>query len=46
VAARLDAPVLGAQSDSTVFNRWQVSTTWRYQKSDRHYRGSEEQKER
>jgi hypothetical protein len=45
VAARLDAPVLGAQANQT-FSRWQVSTTWRHQRSDRHYRGSEEQTER
>ncbi len=27
-------------------NKWQFSTTWRYQKSDRHFVGSEEQEER
>lgn len=46
MAARLDAPVLGAHSDVFGTNRWQVSTTWRYQRSDRHFRGSEEQTER
>lgn len=45
MAARLDAPVFGAQADPT-FSRWQVSTTWRYQRSDRHFRGSEEEENR
>lgn len=45
MAARLDAPVLGAQTDQT-FSRWQVSTTWRYQKSDRHFRGIHEEPNR
>lgn len=46
MAARLDAPVLGAQGDQTEFSRWQVSTTWRYQKSDRHFRGIHEEPNR
>ncbi|HWM93928.1 MAG TPA: hypothetical protein VN493_24435 [Thermoanaerobaculia bacterium] len=46
MAARLDAPVLGAQSDITAFSRWQVSTSWRHQRSDRHFRGSEEEANR
>jgi hypothetical protein len=39
--------VLGAYDGSyTGPNKWQFSTTWRYQKSDRHFRGSEEEKNR
>ncbi len=38
--------MLGAQADQTAFSRWQVSTTWRYQKSDRHFRLSEEEENR
>lgn len=45
MAARLDAPVLGAHGDP-VFSRWQVSTSWRHQRSDRHFRGSEEEANR
>jgi hypothetical protein len=46
VAARLDAPVLGVQETYTGPNRWQISTTWRYQHSHRHFVGSEEQTQR
>ncbi|HYN19723.1 MAG TPA: hypothetical protein VE078_02105 [Thermoanaerobaculia bacterium] len=46
MVARLDAPVLGAQATSAALNRWEVSTTWRHQKSDRHFRGSEEEANR
>ncbi|HEX9670694.1 MAG TPA: hypothetical protein VGC93_14575 [Thermoanaerobaculia bacterium] len=39
--------MLGAYEGSyTGPNKWQFSTTWRYQKSDRHFVGSEEQEER
>ncbi len=39
--------MLGAYDGSyTGPNKWQFSTTWRYQKSDRHFRGSEEEKNR
>lgn len=47
MAARLDAPVLGVQETaSSVPSRWQFSTSWRYQRSDRHFRGSEEEENR
>lgn len=46
MAARLDTPVLGVQDTYSGPNRWQVSTNWRYQRSDRHFVGSEEQEER
>jgi hypothetical protein len=46
VAARLDAPVLGVQDSYTGPNRWQFSTTWRNQRSHRHFVGSEEQEQR
>lgn len=45
MAARLDTPVLGVQ-DSERPTRWQVSGSWRYQYSHRHFVGSEEQHER
>jgi hypothetical protein len=40
VAARLDAPVLGAQDNYTGPDRWEVATSWRYQRSDKHFVGS------
>jgi hypothetical protein len=46
VAARLDTPVLGVQDTYTGPNRWQVSMSWRHQRSDRHFVGPEEQHER
>jgi hypothetical protein len=46
VAARLDTPVLGVQDTYSGPNRWQVSASWRYQYSHRHFVGSEEQLER
>jgi hypothetical protein len=46
VAARLDTPVLGVQESCSGAYRWQVSTTWRYQRSHRHFVGSEEQTQR
>ena len=46
MAARLDTPVLGVQETYAGPNRWQVSTTWRYQRSHRHFVGSEEQTQR
>jgi hypothetical protein len=46
VAARLDTPVLGVQDTYTGPNRWQVSASWRYQYSHRHFVGPEEQHER
>lgn len=46
MAARLDTPVLGVQDAYNGPNRWQVSTSWRYQYSHRHFVGSEEQTQR
>lgn len=46
MAARLDTPVLGVQDSSAAFSRWQFSMNYRYQRSDRHFRGSEEEEER
>jgi hypothetical protein len=44
VASRLDAPVLGAFDELTAGEqKWQVSITWRYQKSDKHFRGTHEE---
>jgi hypothetical protein len=43
----MDAPVLGVAEDTyNGPNRWQVSMSWRHQRSDRHFVGSEEQTER
>ncbi len=38
--------MLGAQDNYDGPNKWQVSTSWRYQKSDRHFRGSHEEANR
>lgn len=46
MAARLDTPVLGVQDSYAGPNRWQVSTTWRYQRSHRHFVGPNEQTQR
>jgi Putative MetA-pathway of phenol degradation len=46
VAARLDAPVLGVQDNYTGPDRWQVSMSWRYQRSFRHFVGTDEQENR
>lgn len=51
MAARLDAPVFGAflsgeGEEAQTTQRWQVSFGWRYQKSDRHFVGTDEQEER
>jgi len=47
VASRLDAPVLGAFDELTgSVTKWQASFSWRYQKSDRHFRGIEEEENR
>ncbi len=44
MAARLDAPVLGVQNNQyTGPDRWEVSTSWRYQRSFRHFIGTKEQ---
>ncbi|MGD2114537.1 MAG: hypothetical protein PVG07_05785 [Acidobacteriota bacterium] len=43
----MDAPVLGAFDELTQSERkWRVSLSWRYQKSDRHFRGTEEEEHR
>ena len=47
MAARVNAPVIGAEG--YVYqpaNSWQVSTVYRYQHSDRHFRGSHEEENR
>lgn len=52
MASRLDAPVLGAfddlkiQVDTAEETPWEVSMSWRYQKSDRHFRGTHEERNR
>lgn len=46
MASRLDTPVLGVQDTYSGPNRWQFSTSWRYQRSDRHFRGSHEEPNR
>ena len=38
--------MLGVQDTYDGPNKWQVSTSWRFQRSDRHFVGSEEQEER
>jgi hypothetical protein len=43
VAARLDAPVLGVQDNYSGPDKWEVSTSWRYQRSFRHFVGTKEQ---
>ena len=42
----MDTPVLGVHDTYDGPDRWQVSTTWRYQRSDLHFVGSDEQEER
>lgn len=47
MASRLDAPVLGAFDELRQGEqKWQVSFSWRYQKSDRHFRGTREEENR
>jgi hypothetical protein len=46
VAARLNAPVLGADDITPTERGWQIAFSWRNQKSDRHFTGSHEDKER
>jgi len=43
----MDAPVLGAFDELTASeHKWRVSLSWRYQKSDRHFRGVHEEANR
>src|SRR5262245_15706524 len=42
----MDTPVLGVQDTYEGPNKWQVSTTWRYQRSHRHFVGPDEQEQR
>lgn len=43
----MDAPVLGAFDElSGSDQKWQVSLSWRYQKSDKHFRGTHEETNR
>ena len=47
MASRLDAPVLGAFDElSSGDEKWQANISWRYQKSDRHFRGTTEETNR
>lgn len=46
MASRLDAPVLGAFDELQTRQKWQVSFSWRYQRSDRHFRGTHEEANR
>lgn len=46
MAARLDTPVFGVRETYAGPNRWQFSTSWRHQRSDRHFRGSHEEANR
>jgi hypothetical protein len=39
----MSAPVLGAQAIASEDEPWSVAVSWRYQKSDRHFRGSVEE---
>ena len=43
MASRLDAPVFGAHADYPGPDKWEVSVSWRWQKSFRHFVGHEEQ---
>lgn len=47
MASRLDAPVLGAFDEfASGDHKWEVSFSWRYQKSDKHFRGTHEETNR
>ena len=47
ILTRLDTPVLNAFPDVAASEQtWQISLAWRYGKSDRHFVGTEEQKQR
>lgn len=43
----MDAPVLGAFDELVASDKkWRVSLSWRYQRSDRHFRGTHEERNR
>jgi hypothetical protein len=42
----MNAPVLGAEAVFGEANTWSTALSWRYQKSDRHFRGNDEEEER
>ena len=42
----MNAPVLGAEAAFAQPGGWSTALSWRYQKSDRHFTGSHEEKER
>jgi hypothetical protein len=42
----MNAPVLGAEESFGTANSWSMAVSWRYQKSDRHFRGNHEEEER
>jgi len=46
VASRLDAPVFGAPAEYKGPDKWEVTLSWRNQRSNRHFIGHEEQKQR
>jgi hypothetical protein len=46
VAARLNAPVIGAEQTYAEKGTWSAAFSWRYQKSDRHFVGSDQQNHR
>jgi hypothetical protein len=46
VASRLSAPVFGAPAEYLGPGKWEVTVSWRYQKSDKHFVGHEYQKQR
>ncbi len=42
----MNAPVIGAEAGYGGADTWSAALSWRYQKSDRHFRGSEEESDR
>jgi hypothetical protein len=42
----MNAPVLGAEATFGEADSWSMALSWRYQKSDRHFRGNHEEEER
>jgi hypothetical protein len=39
----MNAPVIGAEAELSEPGSWSIAYSWRHQRSDRHFRGSEEQ---
>jgi hypothetical protein len=42
----MNAPVIGAEAGYAGAGSWSMATSWRYQKSDRHFRGNQEEEDR